>query len=627
MVIAKRFLWDWLREVYSPEEIDRAAVVAAGHHRKFPVRAVAESGTSAARCTVRLAHPDFARVLQIGVKQLGLPAVLPALEDQPVARHEAEQLLDEAHDECVALSHNDVDLAVAKAFLLAADVLGSAEPTAARREQFVDDALARRATREELASIAETRLKGKQPRQFQREVAASSAPVTLATAGCGTGKTVAAYLWAQQHAGRQLWFCYPTTGTATEGFKGYLKDIELETRLEHGRREVDLELLGLADGYGQGDLEEAQLRDMARVESLWGWGAKAISCTVDTVLGLLQCQRKGMYAWPGLADAAFVFDEIHAYDARMFGGLLRLLEAMPGAPVLLMTATLPAARLERLRAVVRAVHRRPMVEIRGPAELERLPRYTRLEADPREAVLRCLAEGGRVLWVCNTVGRSQESGSPQHQALGDGLDLVPHVQAPRQARESRHLEIRGTDASPQGVECVLARDPSFVAPQIERGSVRAGDPHRHPVDRERFDPLVGVEVRIDEPGGDLQDVDRGAAAARWRGAERNEQPGAPRERIRQVVVDGRGEQAGDRLGVLERPGGGLDEGVGRVVRADVHARNHTPQHAFVLHPGHRRRADVELRGREQPLGGGRLQADGFMLGDVRHKDCLTHALL
>jgi hypothetical protein len=167
MVIAKRFLWDWLREVYSPEEIDRAAVVAAGHHRKFPVRAVAESGTSAARCTVRLAHPDFARVLQIGVKQLGLPAVLPALEDQPVARHEAEQLLDEAHDECVALSHNDVDLAVAKAFLLAADVLGSAEPTAARREQFVDDALARRATREELASIAETRLKGKQPRQFQ----------------------------------------------------------------------------------------------------------------------------------------------------------------------------------------------------------------------------------------------------------------------------------------------------------------------------------------------------------------------------------------------------------------------------------------------------------------------------
>lgn len=403
LVIAKRYLWDWLSAVYTPAEIDHAAVIAAGHHRKFPVRAVAESGASLAHCTVELGHPDFAKVLQIGVIQLCLPSVPPTLlVNQRVVRCDAEDLLNEVNDAMDLLA--DIDLAVAKAFLLAADVLGSAEPYAIERQKFVDEVFARRATQPELATIAIKRLDGKAARPFQQAVESSTAQVTLATAGCGTGKTVAAYLWAQQHAGRQLWFCYPTTGTATEGFKDYLVDVDLETRLEHGRREVDLDILGLVDG----DEDDAHKRHMARVEALWVWGAKAISCTVDTVLGLLQCQRKGMYAWPGLADAVFVFDEIHAYDARMFGGLLRLIEAMPGAPVLLMTATLPTARLDRLRTTVQRVHGRPLAEIKGPAELEQLPRYTRSDTDPGDAVRQCLAEGGKVLWVCNTVGRCQE---------------------------------------------------------------------------------------------------------------------------------------------------------------------------------------------------------------------------
>lgn len=409
LLVARRVLRDWLRAVYSDEEIDRASVVAAGHHRKFPSRAVADSGDSAAECTVQLGHPDFRKVLQIGVATLGLPPVPPeVLVDRTVARSKAEALFDQAHDEIV-FAAGDLDLAVAKAFLLAADVIGSAEPVAAKREAAVRDALSCRASRTELASIADARLQGKPPRAFQRDVARSQAPVTLATAGCGSGKTIAAYLWAQQHAGRQLWFCYPTTGTATEGFKGYLLDLDLETWLEHGRREVDMEgLQSVVEGTGEQAEEESQRRDAARIESVQNWGAQVVSCTVDTVLGLLQCQRKGMYAWPGLADAALVFDEIHAYDGRMFGGLLRLLEALRGTPVLLMTATLPAARLDRLRRTVHDVQGVALVEVPGPADLEEIPRYVQAHADPRELARRCLSEGGKVLWVCNTVGRCQE---------------------------------------------------------------------------------------------------------------------------------------------------------------------------------------------------------------------------
>lgn len=412
LLIARRVLKEWLCSVYSSGEVDRAAVVAASHHRKFPGRAVAASGDSSASCVLQLSHPGFAKVLQLGVKHLGLPpAPASLLTDRKVERRTAEKLFDEAVDE-IFIDGDDVELAVAKAFLLSSDVLGSIEPNAAKREAFVKKALSCRASRDELSSIAETRLSGEPPRPFQNEVANSSDPVTLVTAGCGSGKTIAAYLWARQYAGKQLWFCYPTTGTATEGFKGYLLNVGLETRLEHGRREVDIEdIFGLVDGdpAAEDPDEEALRRDTERLEALHNWGAQVVSCTVDTVLGLLQCQRKGMYAWPGLADAVFVFDEIHAYDGRLFGGLLRLIDSLRGAPVLLMTATLPGARLDRLRQKVRDVHGTELREIPGPADLERRPRYLHARIEPRAAVEACLAGGGKVLWVCNTVGRCQRA--------------------------------------------------------------------------------------------------------------------------------------------------------------------------------------------------------------------------
>ena len=396
VLIAKMILWDWLREGYTEGEIDLALVIAAGHHRKFPARAVAESGAGAAGCTVLAGHPDFAKVLQLGVSRLELPAV-PVLADWPVTRRKAEKDLMEAQ---VALRVPvDVDLAVAKAFLLCADVLGSAEPVARSREKLLVDALSCRATAQELQDIADQRLGGHPPRPFQHAVAGSRAPVTLVTAGCGSGKTVAAYLWARQHAGRQLWMCYPTTGTATEGYRDYL-DIDLETRLDHGRREVDISMFGLTEG---GD-PASVLRDATRSDSLKNWGAKVVSCTVDTVLGLMQCHRKGVYAWPGLAEAAVVFDEVHAYDRGLFGSLLRFLEAMPGTPVLLMTATMPEPRLARLRDLVQRVHGQALVDVQGPADLEALRRYVRSHDEADVAVDRCLGQGGKVLWVCNSVG-------------------------------------------------------------------------------------------------------------------------------------------------------------------------------------------------------------------------------
>src|SRR5262249_31287276 len=90
------------------------------------------------------------------------------------------------------------------------------------------------------------------------------------------------------------------------------------------------------------------------------------------------------------------------------------LGALRGLKVLLMTASLPATRLEALHRQLAAAGE-TLAEIDGPEQLEALKRYHRIEAThPGNA----LADGwrelhetrrGKVLWICNTVNRAIEA--------------------------------------------------------------------------------------------------------------------------------------------------------------------------------------------------------------------------
>ena len=105
------------------------------------------------------------------------------------------------------------------------------------------DRLRRGLQSDELDRIVDARLGGRPPYPFQERVAASDERVTLVEAGCGNGKTLAAYMWARRSAvGRRLVFCYPTTGTTSAGFQDYLlAQTELERALMHGRASADIE--------------------------------------------------------------------------------------------------------------------------------------------------------------------------------------------------------------------------------------------------------------------------------------------------------------------------------------------------------------------------------------------------
>src|SRR5262249_55467421 len=156
----------------------------------------------------------------------------------------------------------------------------------------------------QLGQVVAERLGPHPLRPFQQQVAGSPSRVTFVRAGCGTGKTIGAYHWAATRCpGKRLYVCYPTTGTATEGYRDYLFDPEGQSgkfgaELFHGRAEVDLDLiLGVPQDSDRGD------DALVRLDSLQAWSTPVVSCTVDTVLGLIQNNKRGLYAWPALAGS------------------------------------------------------------------------------------------------------------------------------------------------------------------------------------------------------------------------------------------------------------------------------------------------------------------------------------
>src|SRR5205085_7798046 len=130
----------------------------------------------------------------------------------------------------------------------------------------------------------------------------------------------------------KLFFCYPTTGTATQGYIDYADGTEMEAALMHSRADLDRELLFSGESDDSEGIE-------SRLSAFQTWRKKLIICTVDSVLGLMQNNRRPLYAWPAIAQAAFVFDEVHAYDESLFGALIEFLKTFRGAPILLMSAS------------------------------------------------------------------------------------------------------------------------------------------------------------------------------------------------------------------------------------------------------------------------------------------------
>ena len=405
---------EWLQQCPNADFLT-ALVAAGGHHLKLgwdsrkqsPNDELGEirNGSGSDRLYLYTEPQYFRGMLKHGVKALGLPkqlklSVKPSREWTVNEIKSKRQLLLEDFIDWQVTDSSFVS--VVKALIIAADTVGSALPnTDLKISDWIEKQVSVKLTESEVEQVVNQRLNGQEMRPFQVALGESQLRVTLARAGCGTGKTLGAYNWAKRYAvNRKLFFCYPTTGTSTEGFIDYVHD-RVDSVLLHSRSDVDLAHLMLT-----GDDDDIS----TKLESFKTWGTKVSVCTVDTVLGLLQCNRRPMYCFPAIAQAAFVFDEVHCYDNRLFGGLLRFLEVVK-APVLLMSASFLPWQLEAIQKAVGE----SMEIIEGAKELELLPRYRfHLSDNPDwERVTQelektyALPNGehicGKVLWVCNQV--------------------------------------------------------------------------------------------------------------------------------------------------------------------------------------------------------------------------------
>ncbi len=412
----------WLREGLSSDlEWHAVQWAVSGHHPRMDRESPPTSPPAtypSNQITVYSAHPDFIESLKgcalwLRLKSYPtLPATCWNLSGRENNVFTEIRKLTRAHDEFWDDAQENREtrafVAAVKAMLLGCDVAGSALPnlasySALNRSKWIHNLLSIRPEKEQLESIVKNRLEGRPLRDFQQAVAIAPQRVVFARAGCGSGKTLAAYLRASQHplwANRRLWFCYPTTGTTTEGFKDYLHDQESpEFRLFHSRAEIDYSIILEADYEPDDSLD--------KVRSLAAWGSAAVCSTVDTVLGIVQNERKALYRWPSFAQSAFVFDEIHAYDDNLFAAMVKFVSELRGIPFLLMTASLPKQRLDFIKEKLGE----ELGEVEGPEDLEKIRRYHFAPKDPGslfETVHQELAKGGKILWVCNTVARAMK---------------------------------------------------------------------------------------------------------------------------------------------------------------------------------------------------------------------------
>lgn len=278
--------------------------------------------------------------------------------------------------------------------------------------------------------------------------------LAIIEAPTGEGKTEAALLLAarleQRGRLRGFYFALPTMATSNQMFnrvldylrKGLGAGGRANLLLVHGQASLSDELARLVKNAQHAGLEpdDAVVADswlLPRKRSLlspYGVG------TVDqAMVGALNV-RYGVLRLFGLANKVVIIDEVHAYDVYMTTILDRLLTWLGalGASVILLSATLPRARREKLieafRGTAQAARVHPdrldpyplitLVDMADPSRPERqllpTPSEPTRQVDIRsrqggmdqrrtnaQLLVDEVANGGCAAWICNTVAEAQ----------------------------------------------------------------------------------------------------------------------------------------------------------------------------------------------------------------------------
>jgi CRISPR-associated endonuclease/helicase Cas3 len=335
-----------------------------------------------------------------------------------------------------------------RGYLINADHTASAHAGPMPRATFNADAI-----------LASRNLSRDQLFKHQRDAGAAEGS-TLLTAPTGSGKTEAALLWAARQAevnGRlpRLFYTLPYQASMNAMYLRLDESFPQKVGLQHGRSLLALYRLLLDQEYGP---------EQAAQQAKWVRNLVKLNYNPVRVFSPYQ-MLKGMYRLKGyealLADyhgAAFIFDEIHAYEVKRLALILKTIEYLAknyDARFLVMSATFPSLIKDWLRealgnpASIEAEsklfdefkrHRLCLLD----GELLSDEELRRIEDDARA--------GKSVLVVCNLVDRAQTVYRRLREQLKDTgiyIELL-HGRFNMQDRSAKEKLVRETAGSTSG---------------------------------------------------------------------------------------------------------------------------------------------------------------------------------
>lgn len=222
------------------------------------------------------------------------------------------------------------------------------------------------ATSEDYAGVRALLGSNEQPRGVQTEIDSLPATtgLTLIEAPTGSGKTEAAlaYAWRLLDAGvaDSIVFALPTQATANamltraQAFAARIFG-DVNVVLAHGKSQFNEAFRKLAED-GKRETSQGKIEASVQCATWLASSRKRVFlgqvgiCTVDQVLlSVLPVRHKFVRGF-GLGKSVLIVDEVHAYDAYMYGLLGEVLRAQKGAggSAILLSATLPAKQRNQL---------------------------------------------------------------------------------------------------------------------------------------------------------------------------------------------------------------------------------------------------------------------------------------
>jgi CRISPR-associated endonuclease/helicase Cas3 len=227
----------------------------------------------------------------------------------------------------------------------------------------------------------------------------------------GTGKTEAALLWAVNQRLPRLFYTLPYQASMNAMFDRLTRIFPGQVGLLHGRSTMAQFQRLMEQSYTPG--EATKLARLFRNRA----GLAYYPVRVFSPYQLLKAafQLKGHEAlMSDFSEAAFIFDEIHAYEPARLAMIVATIEYLAryyGARFLVMSATLPApirGVLEDVLGQVTPIYasQRLLAGLRRHRLL--LAEGDLLEESNLRRALEEARQGRRVLIVCNTVRRAQQ---------------------------------------------------------------------------------------------------------------------------------------------------------------------------------------------------------------------------